>query len=55
MKRYWDYRSFKCKTAVEVKEQMEKSRVDGWEFSLVYKLPNGSFMLQMKKKPEETH
>lgn len=53
MKRYWDYRSFKCKTALEVREQMERCRLDGWEFSLVYKLSDGKFMLQMKRKPEE--
>lgn len=42
MKRYWDYRSFKCKTASEVREQMEKSRLDG-EHSIERKNNNGDY------------
>jgi hypothetical protein len=48
----WDYRSFKCATAKAVKDKMVDARKDGWEFQFVYKMGNGGFMLQMKRKVE---
>jgi hypothetical protein len=48
----WNYRSFKCATAKAAKDKMVETRKDGWQFCLVYKLADGDFMLQVKKKPE---
>jgi hypothetical protein len=44
----WDYKSYQCKTAADVKLTMEQSRKEGWGFHSVIKEAD-HYVLTMKK------